>query len=82
MEGINMLTHEIKKVIDTWPAIADIVFVPHTEQEYNQIVDLLDKLIDEVGENEDHPLASLMDLVGTLIEKYEAEHVPEISANL
>lgn len=76
-----MLTHEIKKVIDIWPAISNIIFVPHTEQEYNQIVDLLDKLIDEVGENEDHPLASLMDLLGTLVEKYEAEHVPEIIAN-
>ena len=36
-----MLTSEIKKVIDVWPAISNIVFVPHTEQEYNQIVDLL-----------------------------------------
>ncbi len=77
-----MLTSEIKKVIDVWPAISNIVFVPHTEQEYNQIVDLLDKLIDEVGENEDHPLASLMDLLGTLVEKYEAEHVPEISVKI
>ncbi len=77
-----MLTHEIKKVIDIWPGISDIVFVPHTEQEYNQIVALLDKLIDEVGEDETHPLASLMDLLGTLVEKYEAEHIPEINTNL
>ena len=29
---------------------------------------------------ESHPLASLMEIVGVLIEKYEDEHVPELSA--
>ena len=38
----------------------------------------LDSLIDVVGENENHPLASLMELVGVLIEQYEDAHVPEI----
>ena len=40
---------------------------------------MLDSLIDEVGENESHPLASLMEIVGVLIEKYEDEHVPELA---
>ena len=47
--------------------------------DYDQRVDLLDRLIDEVGENENHPLASLMELPGVLIEKYEDEHVPELA---
>jgi hypothetical protein len=34
---------------------------------------------DEVGEDENHPLASLMDVLGVLIEKYEDEHVPELA---
>jgi HTH-type transcriptional regulator / antitoxin HigA len=29
-------------------------------------------------EDEQHPLASLMEVIGTLIEKYEDEHVPEL----
>jgi HTH-type transcriptional regulator/antitoxin HigA len=37
-------------------------------------------LIDEVGEDESHPLASLMEIVGVLIQKYETEHVPELDA--
>jgi HTH-type transcriptional regulator/antitoxin HigA len=74
-----MSHHEIQKVIETWPAISTIVFVPRTEQEYNRIVALLDTLIDEVGEDENHPLASLMDLLGTLIEKYETDHIPELT---
>ena len=42
------------------------------------MVALLDSMIDEVGEDESHPLASLMEIVGVLIEKYEDEHVPEL----
>ncbi|MFH0924551.1 MAG: hypothetical protein V1872_02800 [bacterium] len=76
-----MSNYKIKKVVDVWPIISKVVFVPHTEQEYDQLVALLDKLIDEVGENETHPLASLMDLLGTLIEKYETEHIPEFNGN-
>jgi len=46
---------------------------------YERAVSLLDDLIDEVGEDEDHPLASLMEVLGVLIEKYEDEHVPEVT---
>ncbi len=49
-----------------------------TEEEYKRIVALLDGLIDDVGEDENHPLASLMEILGVLIEHYEAEHVPEL----
>jgi HTH-type transcriptional regulator/antitoxin HigA len=34
--------------------------------------------MDEVGEDERHPLASLMEVIGVLIEKYEDDHVPEL----
>lgn len=56
----------------------DTLFVPHTEEQYNKLVKFLDKLIDEVGENESHPLASLMEIIGILIEQYENNHVPEL----
>jgi HTH-type transcriptional regulator/antitoxin HigA len=58
---------------------AAMLSMPHNEQEYQQLVDLLDILIDEVGEDETHPLASLMEVIGALIERYEAEHVPELT---
>jgi HTH-type transcriptional regulator/antitoxin HigA len=53
--------------------------VPHTEQDYNHLVNLLDRLIDQVGEDETNPLASLMDVIGVLIESYEDHHVPEVN---
>jgi HTH-type transcriptional regulator / antitoxin HigA len=59
--------------------LSDTVFVPHNEAEYNRLVAMLDKLIDEVGEDETHPLASLMDVLSALIENYENANVPELA---
>jgi HTH-type transcriptional regulator/antitoxin HigA len=70
---------EIQTAQDVWPMLAPVVFIPHAEREYQQLVALLDNLIDVVGENENHPLASLMEVIGVLIEKYEDEHVPELT---
>jgi HTH-type transcriptional regulator / antitoxin HigA len=62
-----------------WPTLAPILFVPHTEADYERLVAILDRLIDLVGENETHPLASYMEVIGVLIEKYEDDHVSEIT---
>lgn len=74
-----MIAPTVQQIKRVWPAIAEAVFVPHSEQEYQQLVALLDALIDEVGEDETHPLASLMEIVGVLIERYEDQHVPQLS---
>jgi HTH-type transcriptional regulator / antitoxin HigA len=71
---------DIEKAVDAWAPLAGTIFVPHTEEEYNRIVGLLDELIDEVGENESHPLASMMEILGVLIEHYENAHVPELTS--
>jgi HTH-type transcriptional regulator / antitoxin HigA len=77
-EGVTDAKPRRKQTVDAWSSLADTVFVPHTEAEYQRLVTLLYRLVDEVGENESHPLASLMEIVGVLIEKYEDEHVPEL----
>ena len=71
-------TLNLEQTINAWSSIAENVFVPHTEQEYEHLVDILDSLIDQVGEDENHPLASLMEVIGVLIENYENEHIPEL----
>ena len=74
-----MSTAEIKNVFATWPQVEPAIHVPHTDREYRELVELLDRLVDQVGERENHPLASLMDVVGALIEKYEDEKVEELA---
>lgn len=69
---------DVSGTADAWSSLANKVYVPHSEDEYRQLVSMLDSLIDEVGENESHPLASLMEIVGVLIEKYEDDRVAEL----
>lgn len=69
---------DLRKAASFWPNLADTIFVPRTEAEYNRLVAMLDELIDEVGEDEAHPLASLMEILGVLIEHYENANVPEL----
>ncbi len=70
---------DVNQTVNNWMPLANTLYVPHTEKEYENLVRLLDDLIDEVGEDEAHPLASLMEVVGVLIEKYENENVSELS---
>lgn len=65
--------------VQSWKNLSDTVFVLHNETEYERLVAMLDKLIDEVGEDETHPLASLMDVLSALIENYENANVPELA---
>jgi HTH-type transcriptional regulator/antitoxin HigA len=75
-----MLAVPVEQIIPTWTMVSKFLHVLHTEQDYEYAVALLDRLIDIVGEDETHPLASLMELVGLLVEKYEDSYVPEITS--
>ena len=72
---------QLKEIAKVWPDIQDIFSVPHNEKDYKKLVSLLDSLIDEVGNDESHPLSSLMETLGSLIETYEAHTIPEIEGN-
>ena len=72
---------QLEKIAKVWPGIQRIFSVPHTQKEYSRFVHILDDLIDEVGENESHPLVSLMETLGSLIESYEVQNILEIKGN-
>lgn len=73
-----MPTIDIEKTQQGWTNLKQILFIPRSKSEYEQLVIMLDNLIDEIGENENHPLASLMEILGILIGNYEQENVPEL----
>jgi HTH-type transcriptional regulator/antitoxin HigA len=75
------MDNQLEKIADIWPDIQNIFSVPHNQKEYNRLVNIIDGLIDEVGEDELHPLASLMETLGTLIETYEIQNIPEIEGS-
>ena len=67
---------EINDLAKSWSKVKEVVSVPHTKKQYNKMVKYLDMLIDEIGGNQNHPLASLMETLGTLIETYEKRIIP------
>ena len=68
--------YNLKEISNQWRPLAPLLSVPQTKTEYKNMVDFLDHLIDIVGNDENHALASLMDTIGTLVESYESERHP------
>jgi HTH-type transcriptional regulator/antitoxin HigA len=58
-----------------WTAISPLLSI-RNEHEYDLAVELLKRLLDEVGADEQHPLYTLLDTLGTLIHAYEEQHHP------
>ena len=46
----------------------------HDEAGYDRMSALMNSLLDTMGDDEDHPLSGLLDLVGDLVSNYEREH--------
>lgn len=70
MENLTTLPPDINI---HWSALAPVLTI-RNEEEYEQAIERLNDLIDEIGTNQQHPLYHLLDTLGTLIEVYEADH--------
>ena len=57
----------------TWPMVENYLSI-HNKHDYDLAVNLLNQLLDEVGGNEKHPLYGFLEVLGIIIENYEAEH--------
>jgi HTH-type transcriptional regulator/antitoxin HigA len=58
-----------------WLNIAPLLSI-RNQREYDAAVKRLNQVLDQIGDNENHPLYSFLDTLGTLIHAYEAEHYP------
>lgn len=67
----------LKEIGAAWSVLDERVGlgVIRTEKQYKHMVALADQLIDQIGSNERGPLAKLLEVVGTLIEQYEADNL-------
>lgn len=57
-----------------WAVIRPILSI-RSQADYDRAVAALNELLDEVGDDDHHPLYDLLDTVGTVIAAYEAEHL-------
>jgi len=69
---------EVKHLLPAWEsfrAATDIEPI-RDEVHYRSMVTMLEVLLDEAADDESHPAMGLVDIVGDLIEDYEAQHHP------
>lgn len=55
---------------------------PRNSEDYSFLENILDRLSDEVRDDETHPLALAMQIIGDNLEQYDDEHHPDIGANI
>ena len=73
-----MLTTEMDRIMQEYRRLRAVVPLGsiRTKKEYERAVGLLDAILDEIGEDEKHPMAELADAISVFVERYEAEHSP------
>jgi HTH-type transcriptional regulator/antitoxin HigA len=69
-------TLDIKALQKTWAAFDRIAHLRpiRTDEEYDRTVSLMNCLLDMIGDQEDHALSGLLDLVSELVADYDANH--------
>ena len=69
---MTVIAAELK---EQWIEIAPLLTI-RNESDYDAAVERLNILLDEVGDDENNPLYSLLDTLGIIIEAYDNEHYP------
>lgn len=76
-----MISNQVREVAEEYSRLRALAPIAplRTKKDYARAVQLLDAVIDEIGEDEKHPMAELADALGVFVEQYEAEHakIPE-----
>lgn len=66
----------IRAIQTSWSKFESLVHLRpiYDQAGYDQMTSLMNSLLDVVGDNEDHALSGLLELVGDLVSKFEREH--------
>ena len=67
---------DIKAIQTSWQAIDAVTHLRpiHNEAEYKRTAAMMNTLLDAVGDDEEHALAGLLEIVADMVWKYEQEH--------
>jgi HTH-type transcriptional regulator / antitoxin HigA len=75
---MNITSYNNSAIAPAWNAFQSALPIKirpiHSAQEYDRVVSFMNDLLDTVGEDEDHELADLLELVGQLVEDYDQDH--------
>ena len=56
-------------------SVVDEGLLIRNDADYDKAIEVLNQLLDEVGDDESHPLFNFLEVLGTLIESYEEDYV-------
>ena len=65
-----------RQAIEHWPFVSPLLARPETEEQYDLLVSYLDELLEIVGNDEAHPLTTLITQVAEAIAAYDHLHRP------
>lgn len=65
-----------ENLVENWEFVSPLLRKPQSEDNYNTLALALDELLKLVGEDELHPLMSLVDIIGDWIEEWDHKHHP------
>jgi HTH-type transcriptional regulator/antitoxin HigA len=74
--NMTALAHNdfIQDTIQGWKKISPVIHEPQNIDDYEKLSNLLDNLLDVVGEDESHDLIGLIDVISHMISIYDDEH--------
>ncbi|VVN37735.1 Antitoxin HigA [Pseudomonas fluorescens] len=66
----------IKRAVEHWEFVSPLLRKPKNEDDYDLLATALDELLEMTGDDESHPLMSLVDIIGDWIEEWDHKHHP------
>ena len=76
-------TLRLSELVPAWEKLREAMpyFGPiRNERDYSRMNKLMNSILEQVGDDENHELADLLDVVSTLVGEYEARHHPRLPA--
>jgi HTH-type transcriptional regulator/antitoxin HigA len=76
MEGGKSMSVLIKRAAEHWEFVSPVLRKPKNEDDYDMLAQALDELLEMTGDDEFHPLMSLVDIIGDWIEEWDHKNHP------
>lgn len=76
MKQINPRIPEPQAILQAWMPFKQTIGVTsvHNEEEYAQATATINVLLEEIGDNDSHPLADVLDYLSDQVKAYEDDH--------
>lgn len=68
----------LEETIQHWKHISPIIHDPQNDDEYEKLANMLDQLLDIVGDNESHELMGLVDVISHMITQYDENYAEQL----